>query len=92
MNSTFNEKRLTMINFIIVAYFIVLYFLKIFKVDFVLIGVFVELLTIPFLIAQVIFLVLGIKLFTKEEKPNYLTIISIASLAICTIITFGSFF
>ncbi|OQX73286.1 MAG: hypothetical protein B6D61_12665, partial [Bacteroidetes bacterium 4484_249] len=61
MSKSLNEKRLTLINFIIVTYFIAIYVLYLYKIDSVLIGVFREILTIPFFIAQIVFLVLGIK-------------------------------
>ena len=85
------HKKLTIINFIIVSYFVLLWFVNIYKIDYTLIGVFRELLTIPFLLAQIVFLILGIKFLTKN-KINYFTIISLLLLAICTIITIGSFF
>ncbi len=78
-------------NFAIVSYFILILLINFYKIDFVLIGVFREMLTIPFLIAQIIFLVIGIKYLIKNQR-NLLTIISVVSLAICTIITIGSFF
>ena len=62
-----------------------------YKIDFILIGVFREILTIPFLIAQIVFLVIGIKYLIKLQR-NPLTIISVVSLAFCAIITIGSFF
>ena len=78
-------------NFAIVSYFILIWFINFYKIDFVLIGVFREILTIPFLIAQIIFLVIGIKYLIKNQR-NFLTIISVLLLAICIIITIGSFF
>jgi hypothetical protein len=78
-------------NFAIVSYFILIWLINFYKIDFVLIGVFRELLTIPFLIAQIVFLVIGIKFIIKNQIDT-LTIISVLSLAICMIITIGSFF
>ena len=78
-------------NFAIVSYFILIWLINFYKIDFVLIGVFRELLTIPFLIAQIVFLVIGIKFIIKNQRDT-LTIISVLSLAICMIITIGSFF
>ena len=92
MSKSLNEKRLTLINFIIVTYFIAIYVLYLYKIDSVLIGVFREILTIPFFIAQIVFLVLGIKFLIMEKNRRYLTIISVLILAICAIITIGSFF
>jgi hypothetical protein len=82
---------LTIVNFAIVSYFILIWLINFYKLDFVLIGVFREMLTIPFLIAQIVFLVIGIKYLIKNQI-NLLTIISVVSLAICAIITIGSFF
>ena len=61
-------KNLTIINFGIVFYFGLMYLLYIYNIDYVLIGVFRELLTIPLLIAQIIFLVLGIRQLLKHQK------------------------
>jgi len=90
MNKLIANRNLTIINFVIVTYFGLIYLLNFFEIDFVLIGVFRELLTIPFLLAQVIFLVLGIVHLVKY-KTHLLTIISIIGLAICTVYTFGWF-
>lgn len=91
MNKMMNNRNLTIINFGIVSYFVLIYLINFYKIDFVLIGVFRELLTIPFIIAQIIFLIIGIIFLIKNEK-NYLTLISVLVLAICTFITIGSFF
>ncbi|WP_152975514.1 hypothetical protein [Lacinutrix himadriensis] len=91
MNKLITNKNLIIVNFAIVSYFILILLINFYKIDFVLIGVFREMLTIPFLIAQIIFLVIGIKYLIKNQR-NLLTIISVVSLAICTIITIGSFF
>ena len=85
------NKNLIVANFAIVSYFILIWLINFYKIDFVLIGVFRELLTIPFLIAQIVFLVIGIKFIIKNQRDT-LTIISVLSLAICMIITIGSFF
>jgi hypothetical protein len=92
MNRLLTSKNLIIINSIIVSYFILIYLINFFKVDFVLIGVFRELLTIPFLITQIVFLILGIKHLMKNRERNILTTISIISLAVCAIFTIGSFF
>ena len=91
MNKLITNRTLTIINFVIVAYFSLLYLINFYKIDFVLIGVFRELLTIPFLLAQIVFLVLGI-IHLIKYKTNFLTIISIIGLTICAIYTIGSFF
>lgn len=92
MNKLLNEKRLTIINLIIVTYFITIYLFYLYKINFVLIGVFREMLTIPFLIGQIVFLIFGINFLIKKRTQQFLTIFSIVLLAICSIITIGSFF
>ena len=91
MNKLLTNRNLIIANFAIVSYFILIWLINFYKIDFVLIGVFREMLTIPFLIAQIVFLVIGIKFLIKNQR-NILTIISVLSLAICMIITIGSFF
>jgi len=91
MDKRINNKNLTTINFSIVAYFVLLYVLNYFKIDFVLIGVLREIFTIPFLLAKLLFLVLGI-IHVVKYKTYLLTCISIILLAINTIYTIGSFF
>lgn len=91
MNGGINDRSLTIINFLIVCYFILIWLANHFQVDYAFTGFFVELLTIPFLLAQFIFLFLGIQFILKNEK-RLLTIISLLALAVCTIITIGSFF
>ena len=91
MNKLVANRNLTIINFVIVSYFILIWLIDFYKIDFVLIGVFRELLTIPFLIAQIVFLFIGIRYLIKNKR-NLLTVISVLMLAICTIITIGSFF
>ncbi|KGO79983.1 hypothetical protein Q762_12875 [Flavobacterium cauense R2A-7] len=91
MNKLITNRNLTIINFGIVFYFILIYFINFYKIDFVLIGVFRELLTIPFLLAQIVFLIIGIIFLIKNQK-DFLTLVSVLALTICTFITIGSFF
>lgn len=91
MNKLITNRNLIISNFVIISYFILIWLIDFYKIDFVLIGVFREVLTIPFLIAQIVFLVIGIK-YLINNKNKILTIISILLLAICSIITIGSFF
>jgi len=91
MNKLISNRNLIIINFGIVSYFILIYLINFFKIDFVLIEVFRELLTIPFLIAQIVFLVIGIKYLIKNPR-NLLTIISVLALAISAFVTLSSFF
>ena len=91
MSRLITNKNLTIINFAIVTFFILIWLINIYKIDFDLVGVFRELLTIPFLIAQIVFLVIGIK-YLINNKRHFLTIISLLLLAICSVITIGMFF
>jgi hypothetical protein len=91
MSTFVNNKNLTIINFSIVAYFGLLYVLNFLKIEFVLIGVFREIFTIPFLIAQLLFLVLGI-IHIIKYKTHLLTFISIVLFAINAIYIAASFF
>jgi len=91
MNKLISNKNLTIINFIIVSFFVLAWLINFYKIDFALIEIFRELLTIPFLIAQIVFLVIGIK-YLINNKRDSLTIVSVLLLAICSIITIGSFF
>ncbi len=91
MNNLITDRNLMIVNFAIVLYFIQLWLINYYKLDFVLIGVFVELLTIPFLLAQIVLLAVGIK-YVIQNKINVLTIISVVSLAVCAIFTIGQFF
>lgn len=91
MSKYLSNKRLTLINLTIVSYFVLIWLLISFQVEHVLIGVFIELLTIPFLIAQLVFLVIGIKQVIKEQT-DFLTKLSVLLLVLCATITVGSFF
>ena len=91
MSKLLNNRTLIIVNFSIVSYFVVLYLLDFFKIDFVVLGVFREIFTIPFLLAQLLFLVLGI-LHVIKYKTYLLTFISIILLAINATYTIGSFF
>ena len=91
MKKLISDRKLIITNFIIVSYFVLIWLINFYKIDIVLIGVFRELLTIPFLIAQIVFLVIGINFLIKNQR-NILTIISVLSLACCMLITVGSFF
>lgn len=92
MNTLLNEKRLIIINLVIVSYFVALYLVNLFKIDFVLVGVFRELLTIPFLIGQIVFLIFDINFLVKQKRVRIFTLFSIVLLIISTFITIGSFF
>ena len=91
MKNLITNRNLIIVNFAIVSFFTLIYLINFFKLDYTLIGVFRQLLTLPFMMAQLVFLVIGIRYLTKNEK-NILLIISFISLVICSIITIGSFF
>ncbi len=80
-----------LINFGIVAYFAISYLIYIYKIDFVIIGVFREMLTIPFILAQIAFLFLSLRFLFVEKKFPFLLLFSITALAICSLLTIGSF-
>ena len=91
MDKIINNRNLTIINFIIVSYFILLWLVNYYQIKHVLVGVFGQLLTIPFFGAQVVFTFIGIWfLFKNKIKP--FNIISLLILVTCTIYTVGSFF
>lgn len=91
MDKLITNRNLAIINFVIIAYFCLIYVLNFYRIDFVLIGVFREMLTIPFLLAQILFLVLGI-IHLIKYKTHFLTLMSIIGLAINAIYTIGSLF
>lgn len=91
MRKMITNRNLTIVNFAIVLYFILVWLVNYFKIDFVLIGVLREMLSIPMLIGQIVFLVVGLK-FLANGKTNFLTIASLCLLVICSIVTIGSFF
>lgn len=91
MSRFITDRNLIIVNFTIVSYFILIWLINLYNVHFFLLGVFIELLTIPFLIAQIVFLVIGIKYLIQNDS-KVMTIFSTASLAICTFITIRSFF
>jgi hypothetical protein len=88
------EKQLLSISAIISTYFLAIFLLNFFQIDFVIIGVMRELFTVPMLLAQVVFLVMGfvILLSRKESRLKYLTIMSILLLATSSTLTISSFF
>lgn len=91
MNKSTTNRILIIANFSIVLYFTLIGLINFYKIDFVLIGVFREVFTLPFLIAQIVFLGIGISYLIKNKR-NLLVIISFLSLVICSVITIGSFF
>lgn len=91
MDKLITDSNLTSINFVIVSYFILLGLSHYLKLELFFLGFFRELMTIPFLLAQLIFLIIGI-IYLVKNKSKTLTKVSVAALAISTIVTIGSFF
>ena len=91
MNKLITNRNSIIANFSIVSFFVFIWLINFYKLDFTIIGVFREILTIPFLIAQIVFLVIGIQYLTKNKR-NFILIVSFLSLVICSVITIGSFF
>ena len=87
-----NGSKLLVASVIISAYFIALFLVDYYELDHFLIGFIGELFTIPFLLAQIIFLVLGINLLLKQKHQRNLIILSIVILSICSLFTFGTIF
>jgi hypothetical protein len=92
MKNRFNQKVLTLINLTIASFFMSIYLIDLYKIDHVLIGVFRELLTLPFLIAQLVFLFFGIKFIMQQKTRHFLMLFSVVALAVSTFITIGGFF
>jgi hypothetical protein len=91
MKKLITTKNLTLVNFIIVAYFLVLYLLNYYNLDNVVIGVFRELLTIPFLLAQLVFVVIGLNYLFKA-KSDLLYKLSFIFLTLSTLYNLNGFF
>ncbi len=92
MTNMQRNQRLIIINFTIIIYFLVITLLYYFQINSQPVQFIVELFTIPFLLAQIVFLVLGINYVIKNPNKSNLTLISVILLAISTMLTFGSFF
>lgn len=86
-----NHKFLIRMNFAIVLYFILLYLVDLYKIDWKFIGVLREILSLPFLILQFVLLFLSIRFVFKHNAKNFWLNISIFILGICTTITVCSF-
>ena len=91
MKDLLKSRNLILINFIIITYFALLWLVNFYQLDFVFIGVFKELLTIPFLVTQLFFLIIGVIHLIKYDN-NHLMIVSLILLAASTAYTVGSFF
>jgi len=92
MNKIVIEKSIAFINFTIVIYFALIYLINYYNVDSIILGVIREIMTIPFLLAQMAFLIIGIKLLLSKKKLMILTTASILVLFVCFLATVISFF
>ncbi len=85
-----NIKKLTLINFSIIIFFCLIYLQNQYKINNGFVNFIKELFTIPFLFAQVIFLIISVKHLLKQ-KMNIAFLISVIILATSSFITFKSF-
>lgn len=92
-SSTFEiikNRNLTLVNLAIVTYFALNYLIYISKIQNVVLGVINELTTLPMLFLQIVFLILG-TIYSIQKPFNFLLIVSLILLAICSILTFSGF-
>ena len=85
-----NDRNLTIVNLTIVTYFALNYLIYIAKIQNVILGVINELATLPMLFLQIVFLVLG-TIHIIKKPINFLLIISLLLLTLCSILTFSGF-
>ncbi len=83
-----SQSTLLAINFSIVGYFLALYLLYLLKIGGGFLQFFVELLTIPMLLAQPLFIVLGVIFLYKNPSGLWMKI-SVLALFITAILTIG---
>ncbi len=94
MEQILNDKILFLASLVIVSFFGFIYLdTYYFKIDFVLIGVFREMLTFPLMLLQVVILVLAFKnlISTKYSFKNY-SIWTVGLLLSSLVLTWGSVF
>ena len=84
--------KLLLASLVICSYFLALYLVETLKVDYFLVGFFGELFTIPFLLAQIILLVLGTYLLLTQRTERNLIMLSVVILSICSYLTIGAIF
>ena len=66
------QQKLTFINVSIAVYFLLLWTIDLFHIKYTIIGVLRELFTIPALLAQIVFLVIGIEFLIKKKQALFL--------------------
>lgn len=91
MDRFVSSKGLTAVNLLIVAFFVLSYLVNRFEVKNQAIQGVNEFLTIPFLIALVLFTAIGLKYLTQNKRRRS-TVVSIALLGLCAIATVKNFF
>lgn len=84
-------KKLSLFNFIIIAYFSFLYIQYVLKFELTIIGFFQELLTIPFILALILSLAYSIFIALKVKPKDKVFLLSIIGLLLCFILVFRSF-
>ncbi len=94
MNSNIEIKRLFWISLVIVSHLAFTFLnYRYFKLDFVLIGVFRELLTIPLFILQFVVLFFALKnFFSAKTSLKTYSLFTAIILGTSSVLTFGSFF
>lgn len=90
----FNAKPLFWISFAVVSYFGFVYLNRYyFKIDFVLLGVFQEMMLFPLMALQLVLLFLAIKnLITVQFSLKAYSFLTVCILLTSSILTWGSFF
>lgn len=89
-NKFFKTHGVKLLNIGVVFYFLGLYTLYLAKLQGVVLGVFIELITVPFFLAQLILLVINVKRMMTYTL-HVIEYLSFALLLICTCITIYSF-
>ena len=88
----FSARTLTRINFTIAGYFLLMYLVYELQIQMEAVNFLLELLTIPMLIAEFAFLLIGILKLIEKNSRTPVFIVSIAALLVSTLLTFGSLF
>jgi hypothetical protein len=86
MKKILSNRNVSIINLLIIGFFSSIYLIDLYKVDAVLIGVFRELFTLPFLGALLFFSVLGVVYFFTSKTKTFLR--SISSIIVIGILSF----
>jgi len=84
-------KKLRLFNFLIIAYFSFLHIQYVLQLKWIIIEVFQELLTIPFMLVLILSLGYSTCLVFKSKAKDFLFILSTIGLLICFILILESF-